>query len=75
MDCNSSVFFSPQGYQLDKTIAIKQNVTIPVIANGKLGIPAMAEDVVASGKADFVALGRPLMTDPEWLVKAADEKR
>lgn len=64
-------YFFPKGYMLEYTEAIKKAVDIPVIAMAKLGVPAMAEQVVASGKADFVCLGRPLFVDPEWITKAA----
>jgi len=40
-----------------------------VIAVGRLGEPATAEAAVASGKADFVALGRTLLADPQWVNK------
>ncbi len=42
-----------------------------VIATVKMGIPSLAERVVAEGQADFVSLGRPLFVDPEWITKAA----
>ena len=45
---------------------IKKRVKIPVIAVGRLGDPAMARNAIASGKADFIALGRTLIADPQW---------
>src|SRR5207244_2450430 len=48
---------------------IKENVAIPVIAVGRLGDPDVATDAVASGKADFVALGRTLIAEPDWVMK------
>ena len=42
-----------------------------MIAVGRLGDPAAATDAVASGKADFVSLGRTLIADPEWVDKLA----
>jgi 2-enoate reductase len=44
----------------------KKVVKIPVIIVGKLGYPDLAEKVLQQGKADFIALGRPLLADPEW---------
>ena len=44
----------------------KKVVNIPVITVGKLGYPEVAEKVLQEGKADFVALGRTLLADPEW---------
>lgn len=72
---NISVGYAyPQGYMLDKTEAIKQIISKPVIAMGKLGNPALAENVVKENKADFVALGRSLLVDPQWITKAATGK-
>jgi len=48
---------------------VKKAVHVPVIAVGRLGDPAIATDAVASGKADFVALGRTLIADPQWVEK------
>ena len=42
---------------------------MPVIAVGRLGDPATATAAVDSGKADFIALGRTLVADPEWVNK------
>lgn len=49
--------------------AVKSKVGVPVIAVGRLGDPALAESAVASGKADFIALGRALIADPDWAAK------
>jgi hypothetical protein len=50
---------------------VKRQVAVPVIAVGRLGDPATATDAVASGRADFVSLGRTLIADPEWVNKLA----
>ncbi len=50
---------------------IKKDVAVPVIAVGRLGDPDVAADAVASGKADFVALGRTLIAEPDWVAKLA----
>ncbi len=54
--------------------AIKKAVHIPVIASGSITLPQYAEDIIASGKADFVGLGRPLWADPEWAKKAMEDR-
>ena len=54
--------------------AIKKVVDIPVIASGRLGDPALAEEVIKERKADLVAMGRPLLADPELPNKAAEER-
>jgi dimethylglycine catabolism A len=48
---------------------IKREVDVPVVAVGRLGDPDIAADAVASGRADFIALGRTLIADPEWVDK------
>lgn len=46
--------------------AVKQVVDVPVIAVGRIHDPATAEQILADGRADFVAMGRPLLADPEF---------
>jgi 2,4-dienoyl-CoA reductase-like NADH-dependent reductase (Old Yellow Enzyme family) len=53
---------------------IKQAIAVPVIAVGRLGDPVTATDAVASGKADFIALGRTLIADPQWVAKLARDE-
>jgi 2,4-dienoyl-CoA reductase-like NADH-dependent reductase (Old Yellow Enzyme family) len=61
----------PDGTFLDFAADVKSKVAVPVIAVGRLGDPALAQDAVASGKADFIALGRTLVADPQWVEKVA----
>jgi len=51
---------------------VKQAVKIPVIAVGKLHKPELAEAVLVNGQADFIALGRELLADPDWPIKAQE---
>lgn len=66
----SCSYFFPQGYLLPATEAVKHACSKPVIAMAKLGEPLLAEKTLEEGKADFICLGRPLLTDPRWLEKA-----
>ncbi len=52
---------------------IKDAVEIPVIVAGRIVDPQDAEDVLASGSADFISLGRALYADPHWCLKAFGE--
>jgi 2,4-dienoyl-CoA reductase-like NADH-dependent reductase (Old Yellow Enzyme family)/thioredoxin reductase len=54
--------------------AVKKEVKIPVIASGSITLPEYAEEILASNKGDFVALGRPLWADPEWPKKASEDR-
>lgn len=64
----------PDGPFLAYAADIKRVVTCPIIVVGRMGDPALATHAVASGKADFVALGRSLIADPQWVRKLADEE-
>jgi 2-enoate reductase len=61
--------YMDRGCTVECASAIKDAVKIPVIAVGRLGYPDLAEKVLAENKADFIALGRPLLADPEWPAK------
>ena len=61
----------PEATFLDYATRIKEVVDVPVIAVGRLGDPETARDAIESGKADFIALGRGLLADAEWVNKAA----
>jgi dimethylglycine catabolism A len=63
----------PDATFLDFAADIKKVVDVPVIAVGRLGDPATATDAVGSGKTDFVALGRTLIADPQWVEKLRRE--
>ena len=62
----------PDGLQVPLAEWIKNCVSIPVIAVGKIRSPTMADDIIRTGKADFVAIGRSLLADPDWPKKAQD---
>jgi NADPH-dependent 2,4-dienoyl-CoA reductase/sulfur reductase-like enzyme len=61
-----------QGRKVYMAAAVKAAVRIPVITVGVIREPAFAESVIAEGKADFVAVGRGLLADPDWPNKARD---
>jgi NADPH-dependent 2,4-dienoyl-CoA reductase/sulfur reductase-like enzyme len=56
--------FAPRGANVHYAAAIKENVTTPVATLGALDDPAMMEEILASGKADIVEMGRALLADP-----------
>ena len=60
----------PQAWRVYLAERIKKSVSIPVIAVGVIREPGVADEILAAGKADFVALGRALIADPEWPNKA-----
>jgi 2-enoate reductase len=61
--------YQKTGFMADMAAAVKKVVKIPVIAVGKLSVPELAESIIAEGKADIVALGKALLSDPFWVKK------
>ena len=62
----------PEGCFLGLAAAVKQSVDIPILGVGRITSPETAEAAIAGGQVDAVALGRALLADPDWVVKAAD---
>ena len=60
------------GYQLRFAEKIRREVDIPTAAVGLISSPEMAEEIVANGRADLVALGRALLFNPHWPLHAAN---
>lgn len=62
--------FSPRGWGLPLAQEIKRGVHVPVIAVGRL-TPQLGNEALNHGQADFIAIGRPLIADPDLLLKLA----
>jgi len=54
------------GYQVPFADAVKQATGLPTIAVGLITEAQQAEDLIATGKADMVALARGMLYDPRW---------
>lgn len=59
------------GYQVPLARRIKDETGLPVIAVGLITEPGQAEEIIASGQADLVALGRAMLYNPRWPWHAA----
>ncbi len=59
------------GYQVPLAEQVRKAVDMPVWAVGMITEAQQAEDIVANGRADFVALARGMMWDPRWAWHAA----
>ncbi len=70
---------SPPVPMVPLAAALKSKISIPMIAIGKIGDPTEANAILSAGQADYIAMARGLVADPEWPVKAetgrADEIR
>lgn len=60
----------PDGALLPFAERVRQAVKIPVIAVGKIRSPQLAEQALQQHQADFIAIGRSLLADPDWPNKA-----
>ena len=58
-----------QGWRVYLAEEIRKAVDVPVIAVGVIRDPELAEEILAQGRADCVALGRGLIADPDWANK------
>ena len=68
---DTSPMARPEGWLTGHAATIKRRVSVPVIAVGEIRHPRFAEEVLAQGQADFIALGRQFLADPDWPAKAA----
>lgn len=64
----------PYGFFVKIAGDIKKAVNVPVSAVGRIVDAKMAARVIESGMADMVAMGRPLLADPDWGTKIAAGK-
>jgi 2,4-dienoyl-CoA reductase-like NADH-dependent reductase (Old Yellow Enzyme family) len=61
------------GYQVPFAEAVKKATGLPIIAVGLITEARQAEEIIADGKADFIALARGVLYDPRWGWHAAAE--
>jgi 2,4-dienoyl-CoA reductase-like NADH-dependent reductase (Old Yellow Enzyme family) len=66
---------SGQGYFAPLAETIKQVVSIPVILTGGITEAGAAEQLLTSGKADLIGVGRAILKDSEWAKKAIEASR
>lgn len=62
----------PRGCLVPLAAEIKGVVSVPVVAVGRIHTPRLAEEVLQQGKADLIAMGRPLFADPDLPKKARE---
>ncbi|WP_411080239.1 FAD-dependent oxidoreductase [Streptomyces sp. cmx-18-6] len=53
------------------TEKVRGAVSVPLVTSNRINTPEVAEDVLASGRADMVSMARPFLADPEFVAKAA----
>jgi 2,4-dienoyl-CoA reductase-like NADH-dependent reductase (Old Yellow Enzyme family) len=63
---------SRQGYFVPQAQQIKKVVGVPVIGVGGIKEPQYADKLIREGRVDLVAVGRELLKDPDWALKAIE---
>jgi NADPH-dependent 2,4-dienoyl-CoA reductase/sulfur reductase-like enzyme len=63
-----------RGFNVHLAEAVRKVVKIPVIAVGSINDPELADSIIGSGKADLVAMGRQMLADPYFPVKAQEDR-
>lgn len=61
---------SGQGYFAPLSEAVKQVSPVPVLVTGGITDPQAAEELIRQGRTDLVGVGRALLADPDWPVRA-----
>ena len=62
------------GFNAENAKEIKESVHIPVIAIDRINTPEIAEDILETGKADFVSISRQSLADPDFPNKTKEGK-
>jgi 2,4-dienoyl-CoA reductase (NADPH2) len=61
----------PHGAFVDISNAVAEHVRIPVVASNRINMPQSAEQILSDGHVQLVSMARPLLSDPDWVRKAA----
>ncbi|MCJ8305269.1 NADPH-dependent 2,4-dienoyl-CoA reductase [Shewanella sp.] len=60
----------PRGAFVELTKRMKQEVSIPLCTTNRINTPEVAEEILAQGNADIVSMARPMLADPDFMLKA-----
>ena len=56
------------------TAKVREALSVPVITSNRINMPDVAEAVLARGDADMVSMARPFLADPEFVIKAEQNR-
>ncbi|MEP6752303.1 MAG: NADH:flavin oxidoreductase [Candidatus Dormiibacterota bacterium] len=65
----------PEAYFLEPARMLRQRISKPIILVGGMRTPATMEAIVSRGDADFIALARPFIREPDLVMKLAEGRR
>lgn len=69
LDWHAPPYYIEQGPFLSQAAQVRKELTIPVIAAGKISDMSMAENAVSENMVDFICIARPLLADPDFTDK------
>ncbi|MFV1357406.1 2,4-dienoyl-CoA reductase NADPH [Mycolicibacterium fortuitum] len=64
----------PNSAFVDISSAVAEHVSIPVVASNRINMPQTAEQILADTHVQLISMARPLLSDPEWVLKAAEAR-
>lgn len=64
----------PRAAFVDATERVADKVSIPVAASNRINMPQTAEAILRNGKVALISMARPLLADPEWVNKTAQNR-
>mgnify|MGYP000330184171 FL=1 len=56
------------------TAKFRESLSIPVVTSNRINTPEVAEEVLARGDADMVSMARPFLADPDFVLKAMENR-
>lgn len=62
----------PRGAYTWVTEKVRGAVSVPLVTSNRINTPGVAEEILASGRADMVSMARPFLADPDFVVKASE---
>ncbi len=71
---NSPASGASSTHTVELSAAIREWAGVPTITVGNIRDPRLADAIIRDGRADLVALGRELLRDPYWPMRAARER-
>jgi NADPH-dependent glutamate synthase beta subunit-like oxidoreductase/2,4-dienoyl-CoA reductase-like NADH-dependent reductase (Old Yellow Enzyme family) len=72
-------WWNPDGVQVYLAEGVRKAIReagyhVPVVCAGKIRMPDLAEEILEQGRADVIGMARTLLADPDWPIKAREER-
>lgn len=64
----------PNSAFVDISSAVAEHVSVPVVASNRINMPQTAEQTLADTHVQLISMARPFLSDPDWVLKAAEER-